>query len=373
MRKFMFFALLLFIFPFSKASAKNNSLSEALNFSIQAPIFSTPPEISSSSRDIVDQVRSILRERLQVINYDRLFPISQFLDHYQKYQKDSTEDILPIDAFKTFRFIPILPTNNGGPCLSLTFDLKNHLPEYLKPYIAIAKLPGKYQQFGFPEYSHTAVLIKFTNPFDPNDKGFVLLDPSFDIDEPIVLKEDGNPFVYDTTVNGIWTFYIKDDQIICEIDNGQTISETAYEGNDYKMFYITNQITNPIECSAMPMILCDRRLSLLSRQENGLHLAHLNVELNKNRVIWDQNGTRFIPISFQQLKDGWSFPNWFANALVLEESLLMQKILRILENKNILDSLYLDYLSIIKSTEDFSITGKLDLSELDEIQKAINN
>lgn len=353
-KKILLFSICIFTNLYS-----DSTLSERLNLAVQPPIFSSASKTKLSGSEIVDKLKPILKSRISQTNYDRTFPIIQFIDYYNSLKKP-LKNLSPIEAFKKFKFEPLLSNNRGGPCLTLTLDLIQYIPEELNAYVCLAKLPTKYQQIAFPEYSHSAVLIRYVNPNNSRDCGFVLLDPSFDIDEPILLEENQAPYYYDTKINGIWKFYLEKDKIICEI---------IKEDSDVidKMVYLTHKVTNPIESSAMPMLLVDRRLSLLSRKENGLHLAHLNVELNKKRVIWDKDGTRFEPISFDQIKQGWTFPNWFSSNLFLEQEKIDNIMTEIVNNKNIIDCLYFEYISLIKETKDFSITGEIEIKNLDLI------
>lgn len=345
---------------FAEDAKVTSSLCEALDFVIQPPLFSPSKETPLSAEEIVEKVHPILKQQLAKMNYDRTFPILQFLDHYENCQKKN-KSILPIEAYKTFKFEPILLGMSGGPCVSLTFDIYNRLPAGIEGYIVAAQLPVKYQQLGFPKFSHTAVLIKYKNPSIKEDEGYILLDPSFDIDEPIVLKGEHGSFLYDMKGKGIWKFSIEADNIICDILPKQNAMKQDNDENFWRMTYLTSRLVNPIESSAMPMILTDRRLSLLSRREDGTHIVHLNIELNKNRVVWDQAENWFDPISFIQFTHKkWLFPDWFACSLGLSASDLSKKILRIIENKKILDSLYASYLKLLNDTKDFTITGNLD-------------
>jgi hypothetical protein len=356
----------------SAGCANGSELSKRLGYVVQPPLFSEVEPISLSGEEIVELVRAILKNRLGLTNYDRIFPALQFLDHYENCKRD-TQDISPIEALKTFRFQPLLPSNRGGACVSLTFDLYNCLPSSLKGYMALAKLPGEFQQMGFPKYSHVAVLIKYQSPLNVEDRGYVLLEPGFDIDEPILLKSNGDPFFYKTKKKGIWKFYLDNEQIICDLPNKQN-KDSNFPVDYFRMVYLTECVLNPIEASAIPMMLADRRLSLLSRREDGSHRAHLNIELNKKRVIWDRVEERFDPISFSQFcQDGWTFPIFFANELYLSNIELTNKILRIVKNKPILDALYLDYMKLLKETQDFSITGAVNFDPIDKVLETLES
>jgi len=305
MKKILFFTLII-ISPFIGWAA-NFSLSEEFRGAIAPPLFAEGRETLISGEKIVEQLRPILRDRLSKMNYDRIFPIVQFLDHYEK-SKEEFPSISPLEAFKSFRFQPTISGGSGGPCVSLTFDLFENLPDGIGCYIVAARLPRKFHQFMFPELCHTAIMIHYRSPDDPSDKGYVLIDPSFDICEPILLVEEGDPFVYDMKEKGIWTFSISQDLVLCDIMSDEREEMPGVSPEDWQMIYRTDELLNPIESSAMPMILVDRRPSLLSRREDGTHLAHLNAELNKKRVIWNEGGFRYEPVLFISFMQDLSFP-----------------------------------------------------------------
>lgn len=354
-----------------QAQPSDSLISQKLNQVVQPSQFSQGHEIFLSSEEIIKQVTPILRKRLVEANYDRIFPVTQFLEHYQKCKKKD-QTITPIEACKSFVFHPLIPSFRGGPCVSLTYDLYEHLPEEIKGFIVAARLPGKYQQFAFPQFSHTAILIKYQNPNDHEDNGYILLDPSFDISEPILLKNGGTPFFYDMKNKGVWKFSLIEDQILCEILSEESALTRDESPDLWRMVYLTAKLDNPIESSAVPMIFVDRRLSLLSRDSQGKMIVHLNVELNKKRIVWDTPAGWFEPILFASITpNSLLFPDWFAASLQTTTHELSDRIHKIIQDKKILDSLYCDYLLLLKETQDDSITGKIDRNQIDVIINSI--
>ena len=362
-----FLALLLPLFGVADV-ATQKTIAEVLNFVIQPPQFSEGLITLQSVEKIIEVVAPILSDRLQQLAYDRVVATTQFLDHYE-HCKIEDPNILPLEAFKSFKFDPFKPPFKGGPCVSLTLDIYAHLPTDLNSYIVAAKLPTRYQQFALPQFCHTAVLIHFQDPQDPSCEGFVVLDPSFDFPVPIVLKKnEPTPFVCDMGEKGLWEFSLTGDKIVCEIYNKQRASSKSFDEEEWRLVYRTDRLLNPIESSAAPMILADRRLSFLTRSPRGVSLAHLNVELNKERIVWDDQGGFFEPISFTKfINDTWLFPEPFASTLRLSQSDLFSKIERIIVSKETLDDLYTSYLALILELDDFSITGAIDKKETQAI------
>lgn len=357
------FLVVFSILQFSFVTVFAQNLSSLCNGVIQSPVFGQAPKTYMSGEKLVEVLRPILRDRLAATNYDRIFPIEQFLNHYRSLI-ELDKNVVPFDALKSFHLNiypePLL-SRYSGPCVGLTYDMLYHLPENIQGYIVAAMLPKKYQQFAFPEYCHTAVLIAFENPINEKDRGFILLDPSFDFYEPLLIRDKENVSI-DLDDKGRWMFSLVEDRIICDIlPQGAICSDPSL----FRMIYRTDSLLNPVEASAIPMILADRRLSFLSRSSMGSHLAHLNIELDRERIIWDQEGERFDPISFKDFltKKGRFFKE-FSEKLYLDQEELEEKCINILLCQSIINQLHKQFLEAIYATRDFSITGELDLSEL---------
>ncbi|MBX9744185.1 MAG: hypothetical protein K2X08_03125, partial [Chlamydiales bacterium] len=164
-----------------------------------------------------------------------------------------------------------------------------------------------------------------------------------------------------------WKFYLDEDKIICDIDPSEDPEKNQRPADYFRGVYFTTSLSNPIKSSAVPMILVDRRYSFLSRREDGTQIVHLNIELEKQRIIWNQGHIKYEPIPFDRLLNAdVLFPEWFSSKLLLSQSELNWKLWRIIKNKKVLDSLYRDYLLLLKDTQDFSITGPLDPLMLEE-------
>jgi len=59
--------------------------------------------------------------------------------------------------------------------------------------------------------------------------------------------------------------------------------------------------------------------------------------------------------------------------LSLSPSQLTNKIKRVIENKEVIDSLYVGYLSLIEKSKDFSITGSIDEDKINEVLKLFSS
>ena len=83
------------------------------------------------------------------------------------------------------------------------------MPKELDMVIISAVLPKKFQQKGWSKYSHATPIFSYQSPKDPADKGYIFLEPSFDIDTPIILKQDGTPFVVHLKEKGSLSFRLE--------------------------------------------------------------------------------------------------------------------------------------------------------------------
>lgn len=262
--------------------------------SIEAPAFLEPSEpIYETASDIISAVTPILKNRLKVCLYDRVNIWHQFLQHIEK------ADQYEIGALNSFHPNFDISRQKGSACVGMTLDLIEKIPAHFHPYIVAAKLPAKFEQELFPYYCHTAVIIRFKNPLSKEEGGYILLDPAFDIPVPILLDSNHSQQLIDMREKGKWLFKIglkgAQDVIVCytnlnDLDNPAT-----------HMIYRTDQFANPIPASAIPMFLADKKPTLLSRNEEGIHYAHLNLELNKKAILVSVNYRRQEPISFHDL------------------------------------------------------------------------
>jgi|GEM_PF-1677271 len=345
----IYFRLLLLVFPlqtvaFESTLLDEHPLSSLLNQRVQASQFAPGMVTYLPGELIVERMRPILRERLASTNYDRMQGTLQFLDHYEEEKiKDST--LSPLLSLKNFNYDLCLKDGRGASCVGLAFDMFRHLPPDISGYINAARLPKKYQQFAAPDYCHVSVLVAFQHPENLSDRGFVLLDPSFDFHEPILLKTKGPPYAYHMGKKGIWNFSIQEDVIICQVCFQKNNIPTAEEYENLRMIYRTDRLLNPVESSAIPMMLIDRRLSCLSRRADGKHISHLNIELNKNRIVWDQEGEMRAPVPFNAIEEKeWEFNETFANGLFIDKDELNRRVQRIVQEREVLNQLYLEYL-----------------------------
>ncbi len=308
----------------------SRKLGKTVDLPEQPAKFTQGTSTTLSHEEVIKIAEPIVQNRLAATNYDRMSATEQFIDHVLNCQKENP-NVSPLEAYKSFTFQWKRDDRRGGPCVSLTLDLFEHLPADFSAYLVAAKLPTRYQQPFFPHFCHTAILVVCK-------EGYVLLDPSFDIDKAIWLPFNGPSYKFDMGKKGMWEFSIQGTEIICDIY--PVGGKPNNPDPDYlRMHYRTDQIVNPIESSAIPMLVRDRRLSFLSRDEHGFQHAHINVELDKGCILWDEEGVLYEPIPFTAFTKE-SFPESFCQKLYTTQDELHKRVSYILTNKPILDSIY---------------------------------
>jgi hypothetical protein len=335
-----------------------------LRQALEAPIFNSPPITYMEGEKIVDMVRPILKERICKTKYDRVELAKQFLDCFFDL-KNKNSSIKPLDALAYFRINSTLSKSLGNSCVGLSLDLIAHLPKEIKAYPAAATLSNRYQQFAGPLYCHVTPLIKYHTK---NDQGYVLLDPSFHIAEPILVRAE-TPFNYDMGhKKGIWAFYMTQEFIHCQAKPHAEEEWTEEMHKDNLMVYRTDEIKNPEASSAMPMFVIDRSYPLVSRYEDGSQRAHINIEMNKKEIKWKVGEEKKNPISFEDIKKNKiTFDKKVADFLLIDYQELNQTVKYIVENYHIFDELYATFLKGLPNSNYLAslLKDKRDLEKLE--------
>jgi acetyl-CoA synthetase len=303
------------------------------------------------SAEIVAKTTPILIENLKNYNYDRLHMCADFLQFHKKI-KSQNPTIKPIEALALFQPDLSPYASKGSPCHGLARILQKELSNVVSSSIIPAVLPERFHQKGWANDSHVAVALRFENPIDFDDKGVILFDPSFDIEKPLVLFEDGTPIQKDMKNNGLWEIsYDKNSNAITCLGNPKPNQESisAERCKNLKMTYNLIPFENCVEVGIKPMIAMDRKISLVARDIQGNHLGHLNIHLDKEVVSWSVNYERMPQIPFEKfLTESSYFTEEIASLFNLPAEELNNLIVGIISQKEVLDDLRQQYLSLIK-------------------------
>ena len=329
-------------------------LEQKLQTTLEAPVFSKYPLNKLSGEEIVAQVRPILRKRMAETNYDRIAIARRFLQHFC--QEKSKKPTAPLEALSSF-FVKSDLFDNGNSCVGLSLDLLSYLPSHIKGYPVASILAKHYQQFAGPLYSHVALSIAFRNPDQEDDQGFVLLDPSFHIAEPILVRRKGPSFLVDMgEKKGIWAFSLEGERIFCRA--GPRPGEAPWSREKIEeatMIYRTDCFLNPEKGYAIHQLPIDRSYPLVSRHENGEQKAHVNIDFRKEEVSWKMGHQKKDPIPFQNIREGtFSFVDELYPLLRFPKEKFLGFITEIVKNKDVFDALYRDYLLLLKKSPHFA-------------------
>ncbi len=292
--------------------------------------------ISTSSKALSEKLSPILAKHLKDTNYDRLHLVEQFLGFYLQ------GSVKPLEALAAFQPDIKVEPWKGTSCYGLMEDLHARLPRELSAKKIPAFLAKRFQQKGWANLSHTALLIKYASPLDLSDRGYILLDPNFDIECPIILKQDGTPYLVDMRHKGVWSFHLEGDRIVCDRKDGGPEWRTVYEIREY---------LNSPAVAIKPMIATDRRISCVARNEKGECQAHININLDLEEVSWAIGYEKQPAYSFADMKAGKKiFSEEFASKFSLSQKELHSVLLKIINNKPTLDQLRDDYLDLLKKS-----------------------
>lgn len=330
------------------------NLIDKLQQAIETPSFSSFPVIQMQGTTIIEKVKPILRKRIAATNYDRVAIATRFLRHY--FFKFRQANISPLEALSSF-FVKSSLLNSGNSCVGLSLDILHHLPKNIKGYPVAAILAKHYQQFAGPLYSHAAALIAFQEPEHNGKKGFVLLDPSFHIAEPILLFEHGPSVTIDMgDKKGNWIFSLEGNEIFCRaVPKDYPSSWSDEKIKDATMIYRTDYFCNPEKGYAIHQLPIDKSLPIVSRQETGEQKAHINIDLRKNEVIWKIGNNTKESIAFVDLLQGKiTFDEKLYSLLGFSKKKFLNMIMSIVKNKAIFDDLYSDYLNLLQQYDFFA-------------------
>jgi acetyl-CoA synthetase len=290
-------------------------------------LLTTPTEKNGMEREKLQAVlKPVLEEHLASLNYDRTHLADAFLSYYQQ-EKAKRPTLLPLKAMEEFDCELNARESQGGICFSLVDDLYNHLPDGVFGYKVMATVPNRFYQDGFPKFCHAGVVVPF-------NEGVMLLEPNFDLAEPIILLE-GQPVLVDMKDKGKWVFCL----------SGQKISVSESE-NTIMEYHLADYI-NGMDVGPKAMASVDEKMSLVSRDSEGYHLGHLNVNLKTEQVQLTIQYEKKSPIPFEDFLQGQELDDDVAALFHLQPRELNGMIQRIILGKEVFSTLKKQYLKVL--------------------------
>ncbi len=269
------------------------------NYVAPEPEFELPDESMVTALGETALV-NMLRERLiaQTVarNYDRMIYINAFLSFMERNPGLSMDE-----ALATFDVdsAALVVSAAGGHCSALSCNLLRQGGLGEGAYLVASQLPADYQQEGAPEYCHVAAMIRFRNPEDENDQGLILLEPGFNITEPIVVRP--GPGTRLDVGEEVWVFTLSEDgsEIVCQPEpKDSKVKWKERKKKDKRMIYRTDRFLNPDLSLTVPLLRVDQRPQILARDEKGNVVAVIAVNYKKGVVEFRIGKQRFDPVDF---------------------------------------------------------------------------
>lgn len=139
-----------------------------------------------SSLNIVKAVKPLLSDYLTKVHYNSLEDAAAFVDHLSEKRKEK-KTATPQEAFDDFSYKSedSIIKAKGAQCVGQGIHFAKVITSTTKypAHPCAAKFAGK------EYYGHGAAMIAFANQEDEADQGYILLDPGFNVAEPIVVTE----------------------------------------------------------------------------------------------------------------------------------------------------------------------------------------
>jgi len=198
---------------------------------------------------------------------------------------------------------------HAGNCVSFAYYVRNHLEELnnnYKCYLICAGVPAKFKKKNYSKICHVANCI-------PYDKGFILIDSAFYINEPIIV-EFNKPVVKD--INSIyknmtekWQFKLvheeeEDKQNISYLDYiipGDIYAIETTLLKDIQSFkYYLIEILNPDLSITIHTNFGNERVFIASTDEKGLPKGYLCILINSGKLEGYSKKNYFDNLNFSE-------------------------------------------------------------------------
>lgn len=292
-------------------------------------------------------VSPILKKFFSESHYNRLNQLCQFIDYYHQLNSQSFYKRTPLQALEIFTpdLEKTMKTTKGGSCYEFIEYITERLPNFVHPNLIPASAPR-----WLPKYchklSHIAAIIIYNNPKKIADTGFILLDPSFELDKPIIIpfKGTSNPI---TSLGGYdFVFSHEKDTIVGKI---RDTSETGEIKEDLCVTYFLKKITNFVDVVIKPLIACTRNISLMTYGDCFENNSEVSIRLDKGIITWGVGAEKKSPVDFDKfLSKEFQFDESFSNNAFLDINQVNLSIEKIVSNKQLLEDLYLEYVAFLK-------------------------
>jgi len=249
--------------------------------------------MAASGTALHDYVAPQLKDHVVRFNYDSMVFTNAFVDHLNSKRRQDPKATVR-DAADSFapHAGAFCATHGGSHCVGLAQDLITSLKTQGVPaYLVAALLPEELRRKGGPAHGHAAAMIRFENPDDAADRGFVLMDPGLNMASPIVIRP-GQPGVLQTGKEH-WTFTLD--------ETGGSVNAERHlkSGGVERTTFLTTEWTN-VDTALTKHAPLNTNLKVVSRDEDGQVAAALITDLNK-RTVTLRVGSQRVSVGFDEL------------------------------------------------------------------------
>lgn len=309
-----------------------------------APFYPIKTKCVLGKEELKNILQPLLSEHLQSTVYNRLYPIVDFLKYYKKLKNVSI-----LEALKDYDVKKVaLQKEHYGPCFTLINQMFSVLPKELNAHFIPVKLSKRFRQEGWDEFSHIAICIYYENEKNKTDKGFVLLEPNLDVPVPLFFSNPGDKTTVDMGAKrGLWTFEFDGNKVIC--CGHERLGEKAWteqEKEDNKIIFIVKHgVKEPYNYALRPMMATDQTMSVVSRNAQGVHTAHLKLNLPKQTITCSLGGEYLPQVTFEAFLKKPTFDKNFCKKLKVDSQNLADAVLEVIKSQDLLKELRDSFLS----------------------------
>ncbi|AFZ22458.1 hypothetical protein Cylst_0077 [Cylindrospermum stagnale PCC 7417] len=216
------------------------------------------------SNEICEAVQPLLTEYLAVVRYNSLEDAAAYLDHLNEKRKED-KGMTPQKAFQSFSYQSTLSIEKakGSQCVGQGIQFADQVRQMTKlpAYPCAATFAGK------EYYGHGAAMIAFKNAKDEKDAGYILMDPGFNVNHPIVVTKEIPAKVRSSTY---------------KLDESGSIK--SYGANDeHVVTFQPQQILNPDEAITKSALLAYNTFTVVAR--SGKDKIYIQLDLRQEKLI----------------------------------------------------------------------------------------
>lgn len=300
-----------------------------------------------SSEEIQSMASPVLKKFFSEVHYNRMNQLCKFIDYYHELNRQNFPKVTPLEALEIFTvdLQSTMKTTKGGSCYEFIEYLTEKLPNFLHSNLIPASVPRWSPKYCH-KLSHMAAVIVYNNSKNLGDTGFILLDPSFELDEPITVPFNGTSKPITSMGGYTFVFSHHGDTILGKI---RDIDETGEIKEAICMTYFLKRITNFVDIAIKPLIACTRNISLITYSDCFEKISDLRIKLDKEIITWGVGMEEKPPVEFDKfLSKKFQFDESFSDNPFLDINHVNKSIEKIISNKELLKNLYSEYVDFLK-------------------------